>query len=91
MFIDQEVAESQHVGVFLVVIFGAGAYAVSHNRRFLALAIVLAAGMLGTQWALAMTQHMNPITTAISWGLGLPFFLLTAIASPLEHREEQRR
>src|SRR5580704_17814928 len=49
-FIDQEVAESRHVGVFLAVIFGAGAYAVSHNRRFLALAIVLAAGMLGTEW-----------------------------------------
>ena len=51
----------------------------SHNRRFLALAIVLAAGMLGTQW-LAVTQNMNPITTAISRGFGLLFFLLTAIA-----------
>jgi hypothetical protein len=78
-FIDQEVAETRHVGVFFAVVLVAGAYAVSHDRRFLAVAIVLAAGMLGAQW-LAYAQHMNPITTAISRGFGLLFFLLTIIA-----------
>ncbi len=78
-FIDQEVAETRHVGMFFAVVLVAGAYAVSHNRRFLAVAIVLAAGMLGAQW-LAYAQHMNPLTTAISRGFGVSFFLLTAIA-----------
>ena len=43
------------------------------------MAIVLAAGMLGAQW-LAYAQHMNPVTTAISRGFGVSFFLRTAIA-----------
>ena len=55
-FIDQEVAETRHV-VFFVVILVAGAYAVSHNRRFLVAAIVLAAGMLGTRMAGVYTAH----------------------------------
>ncbi len=78
-FIDQEVAETRHVGMFFAVVLVAGAYAVSHSRRFLVVAIVLAAGMLGVQW-LAHAQHMNPITVAISRGFGCLFFLLTAIA-----------
>ncbi len=78
-FIDQEVAETRHVGLFFAVILIAGAYAVSHDRRFLAVALVLAAGMLGAQW-LAFAQHMNPVTTAISRGFGVLFLLLTAIA-----------
>jgi voltage-gated potassium channel len=78
-FIDQEVAETRHVGAFFSVILVAGAYAVSHNRRFLAVAVALAAGMLGAQW-LAYAQHMNPVITAISRGFGCLFFLLTAIA-----------
>ena len=78
-FIDQEVAETRHVGVFFAVILVAGAYAVSHNRRFLTMAIVLAVGMLGTEW-LALAHHADPIMTAISRGLGSLFFLLTAIA-----------
>jgi hypothetical protein len=60
------------------VILFAGAYAVSHNRRFLIAAIVLAVGMLGAEW-LAFAYHMNPVITAISRGFGCLFFLLTAV------------
>src|SRR5258708_2408638 len=49
-FIDQEVTEVQHVSLFFTVILIAGSYAVSHSRRFLTAAIVLAAGMLRAQW-----------------------------------------
>lgn len=78
-FIDQEVAETRHVGVFFAAILVAGAYAVSHNRRFLMVAIVLATGALGAQWV-AYAQHMNPVAIAISRGFSCLFFLLTAIA-----------
>ncbi len=78
-FINQEVTEAQHVSVFFTVILIAGAYAVSHKRGFLVIAIVLAAGMLSAQW-LAHLQHVNPVTIAISRGFGFLFFLLTAIA-----------
>ncbi len=78
-FIDQEVAETRHVGIFFAMVLIAGAYAVSHDRRFLAAAIVLAAGTVGAQW-LAYAQHMNPISTAISRGFACLFFLLTTIA-----------
>src|SRR5580704_3698660 len=71
-FIDQEVAEAQHMGVFLTVIFFAGVYAVSHNRRLLTVAIVLAAGALGAQWA--AYAYMNPVAVAISRGFGCLFF-----------------
>jgi hypothetical protein len=77
--IDQEVAETRHVSIFFAVILVAGAYAVSHDRRFLTAAVLLAAGMMGAQW-LAHAQQMNPITVAISRGFGCLFFLLTAIA-----------
>jgi hypothetical protein len=78
-FIDQEVAETRHVGVFFAVILVAGAYAVSHDRRFLAVAIMLAVGTVGAQW-LAYAQHMDPVITAVSRGFACLFFLLTAIA-----------
>jgi len=67
------------VSVFFTVILIAGAYAVSHKRGFLVLAIALATGMLSAQW-LAHLQHVNPVTIAISRGFGFLFFLLTAIA-----------
>jgi len=75
-FIDQEVAEARHVGIFLIVILGAGAYAVSHTRRFLIVAVTLAVGMLVTEWV-AVANHANPILLAISRGFGLLFFALT--------------
>jgi hypothetical protein len=78
-FIDQEVAEAQHVSVFFSVILIAGIYAVSHSRRYLVAAIVLAVGMLGAQ-GVAFLQHMNPVIAAISRGFGALFFLLTAVA-----------
>src|SRR5271170_7622077 len=78
-FIDQEVAEAQHVSVFFTVILVAGVYAVSHDRRSLVIAVVLAAGMLGAQ-GVAFLQHMNPVITAVSRGFGALFFLLTAVA-----------
>jgi len=77
-FLEQEVAEAQHVSAFFTVILIAGLYAVSRNRTILALAVVLAVGMLSVQW-LVHAQHVDPTNIAISRGFGFLFFLLTTV------------
>jgi hypothetical protein len=78
----EELVAGRLVSLFFTAILAAATYAISRNRRWLVVALVLAAGSLSGQW---LSHFQNTaVVNVVARAFGCLFFLLTALTI-IEH------